>query len=215
MKKLITIICLLPTIFAVAQTDLNFSGNKVLEDMWFKTVFNQNIADVEGTPYYEKNFQPAKLTGTNETLSARYNVYHDNLEFIKDEKIMVVPKEEVYRSFHFMLTDEKIDLINDSYYFHIFQGKNYQAYRKPKIKFQKYKKATSGYVDDTPAKFLKLPDTYYTLISDKLVELPSNPKAFASLFPARKDEIQKFIKTNNIKLTTDADIKRVMRFIDN
>src|SRR5690606_39319708 len=64
MKKIITLICFLPAIFAMAQTDLNFGGNKLMEDLWFKTVFNQNIADVEGSPYYEKNFQPAKLTGT-------------------------------------------------------------------------------------------------------------------------------------------------------
>ena len=144
MKKLLTFLCSLTAIFALAQSDLNFGGNKVVEDLWFRTVFNENIADIQGSPYHEKNFQPAKLAGTNEALFARYNVYHDNLEFSKNDKIMVVPKEETYKSFHFLMTDEKIDLIDDGYYFNIYEGKNFQVYKKTKVKFQKFQKARAG-----------------------------------------------------------------------
>ncbi|MBW8358412.1 MAG: hypothetical protein K0M63_01265 [Weeksellaceae bacterium] len=214
MKKLLTVLCAVAGIFVLAQNDMNFTPQKALEDQWYRTVFNENIADVQGSPYHESKFIPARLEGTQEFISARYNVYHDNLEFNKDGKIMVVPKSDTYKSFRFTLSNEKIELINDGYYFHIYEGKKHQAYKKEKLKFQKFQKATSGYVDDTPAKFLNLPDTYFLLINNQLVEIPKNQKTFANLFPDKKDEIIKFMKDNKTKLNSENDIKKVLKFID-
>lgn len=71
-----------------------------MEDNWFKPVFQENIADIEDSPYYDSKFNPAKLVGTDEFLPLRYNILHDNLEFIRDEKTMVVPRENLYKSFN-------------------------------------------------------------------------------------------------------------------
>lgn len=215
MKKTITSIILLLSLSQInAQTDLNFSGFRLAEDIWFKGIFQESMTDIAGSPYYDSNFQAAKLVGTEEHLPIRYNILHDNLEFIRDEKIMVVPREEIYKSFKFIHNSEQIDLINNTYYIKFYEGKKVNAYSKPKVRFQKSEKAASGYQDDKPAKFINQPTDYFLQINGSLTPVPKKHKDFIQLFPDRKDELQKYLKAHRPKLNDKNDLKKVLQFIN-
>lgn len=214
MKKIFVVLSFLSGIFVFSQRDINFSGSKIVEDLWFKNVFSEKITDVQGSPYHISQFHPAVVTGIPEQVMMRYNIFHDNIEFSKDDKIQVLPKDQLYKSVLFLVNNEKVDFIDNGYYFHVYQGKNYQLYKKRKIKFQKFVKATSGYTEDKPAKFINAPDEYYLLANNRLAPISKNPKSFAALIPEKKDQILRFLKENKLKLNSEDDLKAVMRFID-
>ncbi|MCC2589550.1 hypothetical protein [Chryseobacterium sp. MFBS3-17] len=214
MKKIFTAIFAIFVMMASAQYDINLSTHKVMEDNWFKSVFQENIADIEGSPYYDSKFNPAKLVGTEEFLPVRYNILHDNLEFIRDEKIMVVPREELYKSFKFSHNGEQIDLINNTYYIKFHEGRNVSGYLKPTVKFQKFQRATSGYQEDKPAKFISTPPDFFVEINGQLTPVPKNQKEFISMFPQRKEQLQKYMKENRIKLNDKNDLNKILRFLN-
>lgn len=197
-----------------AQSDLNFSGFRMIEDSWFKNVFNENQTDVLGSPYLDEKFTVARIGENPDQILMRYNTYHDNIEFIKDGTIMVLPKIEQYNSVKFLLTDLKIDLFNDTYYINLYTGKNLILYKKVKTKFQKFVKAANGYVDDKPAKFVNVDEEFYLLKENKLVEFPKNKKNILALFPTKTEYLNKYFKENALKLKTEEDLIEVTQILD-
>jgi hypothetical protein len=214
MKKIIAIFFILFTILSYSQSKFErLNDTQALENLWFKTTFNQEEREVEGSPYYYKEFQLVNINDYNEKIPARYNIYNDTIEFQKNGKTMVMPKSELYTHFAFE-TGEIIELIDDGYFILVYSGKNANLLKKSRVSFQAFKKATSGYTADKPAKFIISPEEYFIQLDGKMEEFPKNQKDFANLFPNKKDEILKHLNQNKNKLKTESEMKIAMNYIN-
>jgi hypothetical protein len=212
MKKIIALSFLLISIFSYSQIT-TYEAGQALDNQWFKNIFKLEEKDISGSPYYNSKFIPTTIKNLDEIIDARYNIYNDNIEFLKEGKIMVVPKSDIYSEFSFE-TGEKVELIDGGYYYVVNSGKNAKLYKKIKIKFQDFKRSENGYAEDRPAKFILLDGDYFLMVNNKLQEFPKNQKDFASLFPVKKEDVLKFLKQNNNKLKSESDLKSAMIFVN-
>lgn len=222
MKKIIVFTFALYSLAIFSQSvnlgDANFGGShsvgRLLQDQWFSEAFDVKIEDVKGSPYLNKEFLPSKVEGRDDSHLMRYNMFHDNIEFFQDEKIMVLPKEEAYSEVTFLKENRKFRLIDGKYYIVLFDGKSISALKKMSVKFQKMQKSTNGYQSDIPAKFINLDDQYFIFRDNKLENTPKNAKDFVELFPEKKNDLLKFIKEKKLKLNTDSGITDAVKFTE-
>lgn len=192
----------------------NFTSEKLMQDLWFRDVFEIKFEDVQGSPYHTKDFVASKINGPEDVVFTRYNKLHDNVEFIQNDKIVLLPKDAVYGEIHVMNSGEILRLVNDGYYFVVYESPNNKIYKKSKVKFQNLQKARNGYEDDRPARFIPVDDVYYIQRESKMVEIPKSTKDFSKIFPEKSSEIQDFIKKNKLKLNSDQSFRQVMNFIN-
>ena len=212
MKNIFTTFCLLFSMLAYSQfTDRGVL--KVLDEQWLKTNFNQDEKDVQGSPYLDKEYSYATVDGVKEKILARYNIFSDEIEFKKDGKVMIVPKSDLYTHFVFE-NGEKIQLIDDKYYINVYGLEDGFLYKKMKSKYQEFKKATSGYGDDKPAKFTNQTEAYYIGANNKLVEFPKNKEDFAKLFPEKNKEILDYLNKNKNKLKSEVDMVSALSYVN-
>ncbi len=218
MKKIFDIIFLFLISLSFAQTqDLtgNYTGDKLMQDLWFRSVFDMKIEDVQGSPYLTKDFVSSKIGNEEGVVLTRYDIYHDNIEFVKDGKIMVLPKDKIYNDIVNLMDNSKIVLLSDGkYYFKIFTGSQYQLLKKMSIKFQDFQKAKSGYDNDKPAKFVNLSDKYFLLNGETLSEISKNNKDFSNLFGDKSSFVLKYIKEQKLKLSEEGDLIKIMKFVE-
>ena len=212
MRKKISFLSLLLSVICFAQTNPQ-SFNSVLDD-WQRSAFKIDKS-VVGSPYLTNEFQLSKVNDFPDQIQMRYNIYHDNIELLKDEKIMILPKEEIYSNISIGYgKDSKLILKEGGYFVLITNFKDIKILKKVKVKFQDFKKAKSSYEEDLPASFIRLDDQYFIFRDNKLENIPKNAKDFVELFPEKKNDLLKFIKEKKLKLNTDSGITDAVKFTE-
>ena len=214
-KNLITLVALVLSSYIYCQTDLDFRGDRLMENMWFKTIGKDNLSELEGSPYFTKDFVASKISEYPDQVMTRYDMYNYIIEFLKNGKPFILPKTANYDTILLTLTGKKLKLIDTGYYFIVYEGKKYNVFKKIKSKFQPFEKAKNGYTEDKQAMFYNLPETFFIILNDKLTALPKNKNSFASLFPEKEKNILKVIKKNKINLNNEEGLRMIFQYIEN
>ena len=70
--------------------------------------------DIQGTPYYYKNFVSARVGDTSGVIPIRYSPFLDSVEILDSQSgnVYEIPKEAAYPKFTFEGTNEKLVLVN-------------------------------------------------------------------------------------------------------
>ena len=77
------------------------------------------------------------------------------------------------------------------------------------------KVATNGYDSNVPAQYKRLKDKFFIKKNDELaIEIPTNKKDFAKLFPKRQKEILSFIKKEKIKFKKESDLLKLVNHLN-
>lgn len=179
---------------------------------------NLNYDDVQGTPYFNQQYDNVKVEGFKEVVLAKYNMFSDEVEFMQGDKVLSFPKSKEYSKIHFLTSNNSLiwlDKIGDhsGYFFVLNNGKN-KLLRKNKVKFTDAKPAATSYSEALPAKFSNMPLAYFILTEkNELVPL-KNSKEIANFFPTEKEKINAFIKTNKIKTDKEPDLIKLVTFIN-
>jgi hypothetical protein len=167
--------------------------------------------------YLTKNFITAKIDSLNETYFLKYNIYKDEMEFSKNEKIYYLTKK---KGREVLFTDDNIKykVINYknklSYFVLLNDGKN-QLLLKEIIKFKEAKLATSSYDKSTPSDFKRKKDKLYIKLGNSdIKEIPSNKKKFYALFKEESKSIKSFIKKNKIDIKKTNDLKKIINYLN-
>ena len=173
---------------------------------------------INGSPYYNKEFMDAKVGSNYESLNARYNAYSDEIEFQKDNQIFVLPKQDTFSEIIFSNLNQKFVLLNtedelSGYFLELNSGK-YKIYKKIKSKFTDFIKSSSGYSEDKPAKFQTLDPTFYIKTENGFIKNPKNVKIITSAFTDKKEAIEGFVKSNKIKFNNEADLIKLVNFLN-
>lgn len=210
--------------FSFSQNDLNQGFDLYGRDNPFIAINPEKHSNIKGSQYLDDNYLTAQISNfPNQVFSLRYNLFTDKMEFKnKEGKIFTLKKNDDYevtfinKKLTYKLYDYKSKNKDEKGYFLVLlNGKN-NLLKKQKVVFVKDQRSNSGYDNHRPPQFKRLSDTYYIKLSNNalVVEAPKNKKKIAELFPENKSEILKFIKSNKIKLSKDADFKKLINFIN-
>ncbi|MDQ8142078.1 hypothetical protein [Chryseobacterium sp. CFS15] len=227
MKKITTGILFLLIISVSAQANFSLSNNGLglpQDNAIFNKVNSPNggrtlsYSDIQGNPYYGKGYSVAKFSGTDETAPARYNMYNDEVEFTKEDKSYILPKNDTYSKIEFTNTKEvllRLETGDDlsGYFFELVNGKN-SLYKKTKTKFIDAVPATNSYTSDRPATFKTLEPVYYINTDGGFIKGPKNQKEILERFPTKKDSLTAFFKQNKIKFDKEEDLKKLVTFLN-
>lgn len=226
MKKISSSILFLLFVSMNAQANFSLSTNAWLpsDNAIFNKVNSPNAgktlsySDILGTPYYGKGYSVAKFSGTDETAPAKYNMYNDEIEFTKEDKPYILPKNDSFSKITFLNTNEILVRLEtgdelSGYFFELVDGKN-SLYKKVKSKFIDAVPATNSYASDRSASFKTLEPVYYINTEGGFIKKPKNQKEIIEKFPAKKDALTVFFKENKIKFDKEEDLKKLVLFLN-
>ncbi|MCW3160375.1 hypothetical protein [Chryseobacterium oryctis] len=223
-KGILNIFLTLSSIYLSAQAPISINDiksevavfNNIKGDNYGKSLTYDQIT---GTPYLDKNFNKAKVSQKYEEVPIRYNSYKDEIEFKKNETILVLPKDSEFSKIQFTNSKQIIALIETSddlsgYFFKLVDGKN-SLYKKDKIIFIDIVPAANSYAADKPAAFKKLPSIYYIQTEKgEYIKRPKNPKDIIAQFPDKKESLNIFFKSNKIKFDKEEDLVKLINFLN-
>ncbi|MBO9691998.1 hypothetical protein [Chryseobacterium sp.] len=174
--------------------------------------------DIKGSPYNIKEFRSAKISENYETIMARYNSYTDEVEFQKNDKIYVLPKNDVFSNIIFTNTKDKLVYLTDKsdlsgYFFEIVSGKN-TLLKKIKTVFIDVIPAESSYSEDKPAKFQTESPIYYIKTENGIIKSPGSKNNIIDNFPGKKEALDVFFKSNKIKFNKEEDLIKLVNFLN-
>lgn len=174
--------------------------------------------EIIGSPYLDKNFRDASVAKDYEKTSIRYNSYLDEIEFQKDSKPLVLPKEEKFSKIELTLPKETLVLLETDdnlkgYFFELVNGK-ISLYKKIKTKFIDALPAANSYASDRAASFKLLDPVYYIKTERSYIKKPKNQKEIIESFPDKKEALISFFKENKIKFDKEEDLKKTVIFLN-
>lgn len=174
--------------------------------------------EIIGSPYLDKNFRDASVAKDYEKTSIRYNSYLDEIEFQKDLKPLVLPKEEQFSRIELTSPKETIVLLktddnSKGYFFEIVNDK-ISLYKKIKTKFVDAIPAANSYATDKAASFKLLDPIYYIKTENGFIKNPKNKKEIIEQLPEKKEVLNTFFSHNKIKFDKEEDLKKLVIFLN-
>ncbi|WP_033957673.1 hypothetical protein [Psychroserpens jangbogonensis] len=183
---------------------------------------------VEGTPYVNKTYLPAKISAAQDnTFYVRYNALRDEFEvrgenntayslnrYRRDIVVEIVTSKKKYQVFGYMDENQ-----NENFGYFVYlsdSNSNAVLLKKERITFIGEKRAVTSYDTPRSARYKRWDDKFFIKIGDdKIVkELPRGKKAIAKLFPDHKDDVFAYLKENKIKTSREADLTQLMNYIN-
>ncbi|MDF2552063.1 MAG: hypothetical protein K0R77_1338 [Chryseobacterium sp.] len=223
MKKIIAIILIILAVEIQAQQTL--SVNQVLGDTsvfgGVKSESGKSLKyeEIKGSPYFDTNFHQAKVADNYENVPIRYNTYKDEIEFQKDGKIQVLPKDVIFSKIEILKPKTTLVLIdtNDSmsgYFFELIGGKN-TLYKKIKTEFKDVVPAANSYASEKPAIFRTNTPVYYIKTADgTFLKGLKNEKDALQSINGKSDELNTFFKSNKIKFNKEEDLIKFVNYLN-
>ena len=177
--------------------------------------------DYRGSPYYYPSFLIGSIYLKSELLdrnvALRYNAFADEIEFKKStdkentETFAIIKSEDV----HVVINKETfIFKATKGYFIVIYDGVNFSLIKKLKKKFYPFKKAATSLTNDVPAIFID-EETYYIATNDgSLIEFSGSKNKKLKAFKNNYNEAKAYVKKNNLDLSKERDMKRLIIYID-
>ena len=175
---------------------------------------SEELKKIQHKKYLSQDYKPAFVDDFDQKAFLRYNIFEDEMEFVKDENIYYVQKA-VGRKIRF--TDNslyRVYALNGKLQFFLVHkdGKNVLL-GKHLIKFVEAKKTNSSYGSDKPADFKRRKDELYLAIDNKtLVKLSKKKKEFYNAFGDKAGQIKSYIKKNKLKHQSMKDLKNIIAY---
>lgn len=178
-----------------------------------------NEKDIAGTPYLDKNFQESYILKVNgveiKDMPLRYNIYSDNMEFVKDGNILAVAfPSEIHR----IKLGGKI-FIYQQYllankvahgYFQVLHEGDFQLLKKYSTELKIPEKSA---IDDS-MRFVRQEPAYYFRRGDgKIYAITTQKQLIKVLQPVHQPVID-FIKANKINGKDELKLVRLMEFVE-
>tara|TARA_R110002072_G_scaffold95197_16_gene209853 strand:+ start:12280 stop:12975 length:696 start_codon:yes stop_codon:yes gene_type:complete len=167
--------------------------------------------------YLTYSYEIATVDSYDTKAYVRYNIFDDEMEFVKDESIYYLAKEEG-RKVHFTasgFTYKVYELNGDLHFFKLLQeGKN-SLVAKQGIRYIDAKAALSGYDRAKPANYKKLKDELYLALEDKtLVKLSKKKNQFFSAFGSKESVMKAYMKKNRLNYKNRTDLEKAVAYFN-
>jgi hypothetical protein len=150
----------------------------------------------------------------------RYNTYKEEMEFMLENKLYYLDKNEnceltinnvTYK--YFKNFDSKD---NDGYFVVLTKSKDskYILYKKEKVKFVPAYTPGSSYGEEKPAKYVVDKSKYFIKMQDSLTAFPEKKSELIKLFPNNKEAIELYLKENKVKFNEEPSLLLLMNFLN-
>ncbi len=183
--------------------------------------FEDNSVKTEGSQYIDNTFYSSSFTCISQaTPPIRYNTYKEEMEFMIEDKLYYLDKNEncemtinnlTYK--YFTNYDSKN---NDGYLIILTKSKDskYILYKKEKVKFVPAYTPGSSYAEEKPPKYVVDKSKYFIKIQDTLTAFPEKKSELIKLFPNNKEAIELYLKDNKIKFNEDSSLLLLINFLN-
>lgn len=208
MKK--SLICLRLILAALATQ----AQSMYIQDLNGRPIFENGYTEIEGSPYLNDNWVrgtvKAKHNGkVYEIAKMRYDVYKDEVEYEENQKpyrfggeiTEFITNEGIFRN-GFPAAES---LTERSFYQVLFDGK-VKLLKKNTVRVQSEKLYNSA---TQTKRFLK-ENSLYLFKDNSITRLKKDKKSLLEALSTKQEELEKFIKTEKLKLTKEEDIQRVV-----
>lgn len=196
---------------SVAVLDLSPIGRQFKDDAAYSEEEKKKILQKQ---YLTVAYNPALVDDFTTPAYLRYNLYNDQMEFVKNNNIFYLKKEKG-RRVHFTTlntTYKILELYGDLEFFLVqVEGKN-SLLVKQESRFIEPRKANSNYAQDKKADFKRRKDVYYLAAENgTMVKLSTKKKDFASAFKGKEKEIKTFMKKNKLNPKKLGDMETAVK----
>lgn len=176
---------------------------------------------ISGSPFTTDDFVLGTIIGYEQNFLLRYDAFNDQmLAKRNDDKIVIVNHKNIsevtfkdgtlYKVFNYML-----DGADKNGFLEVLLGDStIMLLKKEIIKFSPPVKPASGYDKATPATFKKARPQYFITNKEGVVNSFDKKKDFMNHFPEKKNDIEKFIKSNKIKFTKEKDLIKLIKHLN-
>lgn len=192
-----------------------FSQVRTLE---LRNIGTKNYSDIEGTPYYSNKFTESVVyfeDGNYSSISLRYDIFRDEMEFNKDNKTLWLIKKGIsyirYGNDTIILLSVDKVINKPNYCFLVDDGRIKLLYRKV-IKFFPYVKP-QAYANPVPDRFLPDDDIIYLKEGEKDPVRILTKKGLLSFFSGDQEAL-KFIKSKKIRPDKIEDLHLLVSHIN-
>jgi len=220
MKKVI-LLCLLMITFTniLAQGTVNMPTTQgFLEKIFIDglgTSFKYN--DIRGSAYFDESFQTASPAKDYASVQARYNSYIDQIEFLQNNQIYVLPREDKFSRIVFAKSGDQLVLLNfeekQGYFFELYASNNKLLLKKVSTKLNIPEKSKNSYASNDEVPSFVTSNTYYIGIEEKFFELPSRRKKLYNLFPGKEKELEAQVKAKKIDINTEKGLIEIISLL--
>ena len=221
MKYLFTLAFMLFECFAFAQVgneNISFSTGNFFMRANRPTTIEYVI---DGSPYMNsKHFEMVTVLGYSSNVqNLRYNAYADEMEFEHGGQIYYANKEEGLK-IEFKDFQKTYQILNYSYdnknrfgYLVVhLEHPRYSLYKREKIELLKGEKSPSTFKKDDNDYYAKEKDLYLVKKDLQYFKFPKNNKEFIAQFALDKSNFEKFLKTNKLSFSKEADMIQMIEF---
>ncbi len=212
MKRFLLFLLALSLSFSTFAQSIRVNGYETILNPKSSETLSEDLKRIQHKKYLSQDYKPALVDDFKQKAFLRYNIFEDEMEFVKDETIYYIQKA-AGRKIQFMdNTLYKVYTYNGKpQFFLVHQDGENALLAKQEIKFIEAKKATSSYGSDKPADFKRGKDELFLAIDNKtLVKLSKNKKAFYNAFGDKAGQIKKYVKANKLKYKSMKDLKDII-----
>ncbi len=212
-------------LYSICSLGQNWEGN--LQDLHneFRMLrARDNMYEkIEGTPYLNNDFLNGSLITSDSLIikdvQLRYNIYLDQMEALlsgsADPRVVTSPRSFLYFQFNnrtFIYTSFLENNNPKQGYFELANRGKHQVLIRRNITYREAEEAR-GFSDPKPPRFIKRPDIYYIRYDRGLPEeIRLNRRNVLSAFDSNRDEIEDFVKNNNLSYRNGDDLVRIVEY---
>ncbi|WP_439129923.1 hypothetical protein [Polaribacter sp.] len=165
--------------------------------------------------FYTEEYQKAIVDDLKNEFYFRYNIFADEMEFIKNGTIYFLSKTE-NQIINFVVIDKKFTVLKldgKLQYFELNVQGNASLYTKQNVEFKKGKVAVTQFETTKKSKFVRNRDSYYVSINNgELTKLPRRKKDFYKLFNEQSNMIKKYMKKEKLNRKKIEDLVTIFNY---
>jgi len=225
MKRLyIGIVISFIVITATAQNLwLGAEGQRFYDELLNRKAVKGEIESYEGSPYMDEEFIEATIKSSDnqayEKVPLRYNIYYDLFEVQIEDAVYNLKRggivaEVSFPGHSFIYSRYEYLSTEGEGYLELVEKGTYTLYKKYQVVFKEAEPA-QPYQEKKPAMFEKRDPLFYVAYGDNKPVYIRNKKGLLDIAGDNEKALNNFIKDNRIKIRDEADMVRVVEFLNN
>jgi hypothetical protein len=180
-----------------------------------------NYSEIEGSPYLNDDLIEGYATfrlGDSAVHYLRYNIYSDEIEYLKGNQLYVIDNEEkldrVYVDGHtFFFTPYSIRNSVKTGYLELLVSGKAKLYIKYNVDFEKAENAQSSYDKPKPPRFVnKLPQYFYSLYGAPIVDFNNDSGGLEVVGKDHYEQLKTYAKKEKLKLRKTEDLIQIFKY---
>lgn len=212
------VFCLL-TSFVLAQPGdkISYGGNS--HEVFMKD--GNKKPETLGSPYLNDAFVPSRVKGYDQPLNLRFNGYTGDMEFQINDLTYALSKEEFPvvlmgpSNTKYFYTNYTLGNKTASGFLRVLSESDKTSfYVRESVEFIPGTESSDGYSAPKLPTYKRAKDEYFVKIGTNTIEIPSNKKKFAALFPNHEKQILDYISASKLALNKEADLISISKFIN-